>query len=807
MAHAGAAHGPGGQGPGTARFLFRAFRRILELNTRALERMAQMDRALGGEYVFDTAFLQTAVRDLGGLAHRVAYHLNGMTGEAEVALYDAYLTVKDALEDILSGGLGPLAGRNALGFAELGWEAEPLAGLPAAALAVLGHQLGLPAADGLALTVTGLARLRSDPAPAAEAGLARELADLNARHGGPGPLEVVLCEALPAAPGRVLATVAVADPAGLLPALRALLAEHPAPEAPLAASSQAARPLAAAVLRRVPALLTGFMQTLAFAPALPPAILVQAGHHAADQDRYWIERTAPHALLRSRLAVKPLDALLVQRRPLAVSKGRLLRGSAWLSPERLARLADLGLAAERALGAPHLLRWALTPDGEAVLTGVEPLTGNLPDPHAPNGAQGNGHEAMPGPADRLLAGGRTACGGVGAGAVLAVDDATAPRDVPLGAVGVARAASPGLSRLVPRLSALLTEVGSPASHLGTVARESRVPALFGLPGALSLAPGSLVTVDADQAQVYAGMQHGLLHQAAAAALETGPEPEVQVLRRLLRHIRTLNLHDPESPDFKAERCRTLHDVIHYAHERAVQSLLDIGSTAGIGGTTGLGAPRRLAEESPFLVEILDVGGGLAPGEGPAPLDQVASAPLRAFLDGLLLRGMWRQAPARLGLGDIFGGMDRSARMLAAPPRHAGANLAIAAADYVNLTLRLGYHFSVIDALATPRPEHNAVYFRFVGGFADPERRERRAELLRKALESLGFRAKRQADLVVGRLKLLEQGQVLAVLRFLGALTAYTRQLDTELVADADVARFMAAFQEEFGPMPQLEEGA
>jgi pyruvate,water dikinase len=777
----------GGQGPGSARFLFRAFRRILELNTRALERMAQMDRALGGEYVFDTAFLQSAVRDLGGLAHRVAYYLNGMTGEAEVALYDAYLAVKDALEDILSGGLGPLAGRNALAFSELGWEAEPLAGLPAAALAVLGHQLGLSAADGFALTVTGLSKLREGQAPAAEAGLARELAALEARR-GPGPLDLVLCEALPDAPGRILAVQNVDDPAGLLPAVRELLAAHPAPEFPLAA----------AVLRRTPALLAGSMQTLAFAPALPPAILVQAGHDATDQDRYWIERTAPHALLRSRLAVKPLDALLVQRRPLAVSKGRLLRGSAWLSPERLARLADLGLAAERALGGPHLLRWVLTPDGEAVLTGVEPLTGNLPDPHAAEDV----HEPLPGPADKLLAGGRTACGGVGAGAVLPVDDATAPRDVPLGVVGVARAATPGLSRLVPRLAALLTEVGSPASHLGTVARESRVPALFGLPGALSLESGSLVTVDADQAEVYRGMQHGLLHQAAATALETGREPEVQVLRRLLRHIRTLNLHDPESPDFRAERCRTLHDVIHYAHEKAVQSLLDIGSAP----TSGLGAPRRLAEESPFAVEILDVGGGLAPGEGPATLEQVASAPLHAFLDGLLLRGLWRQAPARLGLGDIFGGMDRSARMLSSPPRRAGANLAIAAADYVNLTLRLGYHFSVIDALATPRPEHNSIYFRFVGGFADPERRERRAEMLRKALESLGFRAKRQADLVVGRLKLLEREQVLAVLRFLGALTAYTRQLDIDLAGDADVARFMAAFQDEFGPMPQTEGG-
>jgi len=65
MAGTGADTAPqGGMEPGGVRFVFRTFKRILALNTQALERMAQMDRALGGEYVFDKAFLESSVRDV-----------------------------------------------------------------------------------------------------------------------------------------------------------------------------------------------------------------------------------------------------------------------------------------------------------------------------------------------------------------------------------------------------------------------------------------------------------------------------------------------------------------------------------------------------------------------------------------------------------------------------------------------------------------------------------------------------------------------------------------------------------------------
>jgi hypothetical protein len=182
---------------------------------------------------------------------------------------------------------------------------------------------------------------------------------------------------------------------------------------------------------------------------------------------------------------------------------------------------------------------------------------------------------------------------------------------------------------------------------------------------------------------------------------------------------------------------------------------------------------------------------------------VTSLPLRAFLDGLALPGMRREGPANLKLGDILSGLGRTGQALSATPG-AELNLALAGRDYANITLRLGYHFSVVDAVVSDKPEQTFVYFRFAGGFASDDRRARRAGLILRVLERLGFRASRKGDLVVGKRKMLEQAEALATLRLIGALSAYTRQLDVELADDADVERFAAGFLEAAG-LPGLPE--
>ncbi len=758
-------------GPGSARFLLRSFKRILAVNTQVLEHMARMDRVLGGEYVFDRAFLDSAVRTVCGLTYQVVYHLNGMAGEAYVELYDAFLAVKDGLEDILAGGLGPLAKRRVLPFSELGWEMEPLAGMCAVGLAELKYRLGLSVPDGLAVTVTGLADLLGQDQEAALEEIRAGVQSLYADLGGPRALTLTLTAAGPNGQGRILAETRVQGAEEAAAALTTLVQ-----------AQDLNGPMAACLRPEVPALVRGTLQTLAHDPGLPPAMRIQASPPADPEarDRVWLTRAAPHPFLRSRIAPKPLP----ESQALSLARDGFMRGSAWLDPDQAAQLAEMGLACERTLGRPCVLAWTLDPKRVLWIDGVEAVTQIFPE-------QDETVASPPDPDQALLSGGQMARGGVAAGPVVQVTEDTGPESVPLGAIGVARAATPGLSRLLPRLGALLTEVGSPASHLATVAREAHIPALFGIKGAFSLTPGSLVTVDADQGLVFPGAVDSLLGQAATPGSGVGDDPEYLLLGRLLRLIRPLNLLDPRDPDFRAESCRTCHDIIHFAHEKAVELLLDLDA----GHRSGLGAAVRLEEDSPFPLEVVDLGDGLADAPGPLTLAQVESRPLRAFLEGLLLKDVRRQTPARLSLRDIMAGLTRTGAALSLSPGETGRNLAIAARDYANISLRLGYHFSVVDAVVSDRPEHTFIYFRFAGGFADADRRARRAELILGVLERLDFAASRSGDLVVGKRKLMEADEALDVLRLLGALSAFTRQLDVDMISEQDIGRLIREFMD------------
>lgn len=48
----------------------------------------------------------------------------------------------------------------------------------------------------------------------------------------------------------------------------------------------------------------------------------------------------------------------------------------------------------------------------------------------------------------------------------------------------------------------------------------------------------------------------------------------------------------------------------------------------------------------------------------------------------------------------------------ADPRFVGQNLAVISNGYANISLRLGYHFTMIDTLACDNPHDNYIYFRF-----------------------------------------------------------------------------------------------
>lgn len=138
------------------RSLFSKFQIILDMNTKLLEKMAVMERALGGEYIFDKAFLESSVSEASQLVYQVIYSLNTLTDNRFSDLFDRFQIIKTYLEDILSGGLGPYSGRLTLAYPSIRLEMWPLVGFFSASLSEFGQHLGLQAPDGFAITTTGI---------------------------------------------------------------------------------------------------------------------------------------------------------------------------------------------------------------------------------------------------------------------------------------------------------------------------------------------------------------------------------------------------------------------------------------------------------------------------------------------------------------------------------------------------------------------------------------------------------------------------------------------------------------------------
>jgi pyruvate,water dikinase len=113
---------------------------------------------------------------------------------------------------------------------------------------------------------------------------------------------------------------------------------------------------------------------------------------------------------------------------------------------------------------------------------------------------------------------------------------------------------------------------------------------------------------------------------------------------------------------------------------------------------------------------------------------------------------------------------------------AGANLAVASADYVNLGLRFGYHFNMLDCYCTDLPRNNHIFFRFVGGAATITNRSLRIHFMSRVLTTYGFLTKSKGDLLVARISNLPRQEIEKLLTDIGRLIACARQLDAALVS-------------------------
>ncbi|MBW2071069.1 MAG: hypothetical protein JRI89_07405 [Deltaproteobacteria bacterium] len=439
---------------------------------------------------------------------------------------------------------------------------------------------------------------------------------------------------------------------------------------------------------------------------------------------------------------------------------------------------------------PQDIEWALDEDGTLYILQSRPLTiAKKAAAQQTNYAHG----------ELLLQGGETACGGIGAGVVFRYRTEHDLARCPKGAVLVSARTSPRFVKVMDRVSAIVTNVGSLTDHMSSLAREFHVPTLVNTRKATRrLSEQDWVIVDASQKLVYRGSHEqatnwDVVQKKPVANIKA--TESYRVLSKVIPFITPLNLCDPDSPQFTARNCRSLHDIIRFVHETGMKAMYDLASKT----TASKSKQRayRLKGRLPLLTYVIDVDGRIinSSNEQTIKPEDVDSRLFQAFWTGLSCERLHWEGflQGKLDLQGFFSAMSQTMVTTLVSDQTMGSNYFIVAANYLNVSLRFGYHFTTIDAYVCSISRDNYVVLTFKGGAAPEERRLRRIKVIGDILLHLEFDYKAKGDFIKARWKYGESEECLQKLDLLGRLVACTRLLDMALTSDALVEQCVQRF--------------
>ena len=547
-------------------------------------------------------------------------------------------------------------------------------------------------------------------------------------------------------------------------------------------------PMAVLVQRMVRAAASGVLFTRRPDDPKTPMLLITAvrglgaevSAGVAMADEFVVSRGQPRRILERRIAHKSVR--LVSRDGGGVTQlAEAAEGEdrAAITDDTVLRLAEAALRVERYFGSAQDIEWTIDAQGDLFMLQARPI--RIEKAERMRGD-------LPRDASLLLHGGDPVWPGRAVGPVHVARSPEDEERTPIGAILVVPQLLPDCVRLLPRVCGIVVEHGTVTGHAASILREFRVPSLFGVTGALDkLKPGQMVSLDVASRSLFEGVLWPKLR---------GHLPVTLLGRRTtgLPEVLAGKLTKLSGSSFMGTwACQSLHDVIRFAHEMAIQSMFDIGDRLL---DSPVGGVKRLDCPPPLYMHLVDLGGGLCPEAAPKQTvkpEEVVSVPFQGLWRGLSDPRFERRGtdiPPR-SFGSAVG------RALAdGGPREMGApNYACITDSYLNLNSRQAYHFAIVDAFLSDNQNNNHISLRMKGGGGAPWQRDLRAEFLAEVLRMHHFTVNVTGDLVNGWARGLDLATGADKLTMIGRLLSFSALLDISITGEAQMKRFVTEFVE------------
>lgn len=472
-----------------------------------------------------------------------------------------------------------------------------------------------------------------------------------------------------------------------------------------------------------------------------------------------------------------------------------LKNSPCLTPSQIQLLTDHGLTLERHYGYALDIEWAIDQKDQLYIIQARPLRRSQKFGSEIDQKKDLSKKLEFPDHPVLIEGGTSASNGVASGLAYVLKSNHNIHHIPGGAILIAQNTSPRYVPLMGRIQAIITDVGSVTGHMASVAREFRLPTLVGTGNATEIIPnGKEITVDASNRVVYSGLVESLLAEKQTVNPMKG-SPIYKKLQSVLKRISPLNLTDPTKGNFSPDGCQTLHDLLRFAHEKAMHEMFRFSEGVEKQEHTA----RPLHVPLPFKIYVIDLGNGLTCrlDAEVTTCDDIASVPFLALLNGMTHRGVdWMS-----NVGATFQGFGSLiAQSVIRDPLKGGnlggPNYAIIGSYYLNFNVRIGYHFAIIDTYCGPNVNDNYISFYFKGGAADFSRRCRRAKLLSLILKRMYFKVDLTGDMVRAEIKKFEKKVLEKKLDLMGRLLGTVNLLDRLLSDKVNVEWYVEQFFKE-----------